>query len=173
MSESRDQFDEALDNALASYSEATYREGLERRVVARVAARTARASKIRSLAVTMCTTTAAVCCLFWWQTQKAAVQAPSAQRIEFPPRKTEPRSMQVPAQSRSIILASAAKPKIRMKRLPEPKLPRFPKPLAIGSEERALLRLAMRDTKHIPSGLTRLGGPIKSLEITAIEIKPL
>src|SRR5690349_4508731 len=66
MREWQDRLDEMLDGALASYGEAPEREGLERRVLAKVNQRAQRRRRsIRWLAAPI-GAAAAVCCLLWW-----------------------------------------------------------------------------------------------------------
>jgi hypothetical protein len=172
MREQRDRFDDALDEALASYGEAPESAGLERRILARVAERTARRPSLRPFAVAICTA-AAVCCLVWWKIPKAAVQTHPAKTTVSAVRKIETSKIQIPAHGQAIVLVSATKPRRTLKTSAEPKLSQFPTPFPMSSEERALVRLAMRDAKDIPPELTQLGGPIKPIQIAAVEIKPL
>ncbi len=54
-----------------------------------------------------------------------------------------------------------------------PKRDLFPSPSPLSSEERALLAYAEHPPKKLPPELTELGGPIKPIQIAAIEIQPL
>ena len=167
------QFDEALKSALIRYGQAPEREGLERRVLERVAERTARTARIRSLALALCVTTAAACCLFWWQIPRAAVQIRPPKMVVPEMAKSETSKLQIPVRDQEVVRPSATKFRQKLKKSGEPKLSRFPTPIPVSSEDRALLRLVMRDTKDISRELISVGGPIKPIEISALEIKPL
>jgi hypothetical protein len=169
----QNQFDEALKSALMCYGQAPEREGLERRVLERVAERTARTARIRSLALAFCVTTAAVCCLFWWQVPRAAVQIRPAKMVVAETAKSETSKLRIPARDQEVVLPSPTKFRRTLKNSGDPKLSRFPKPIPVSSEDRALLRLVMRDTKDVSRELISVGDPIKPIEITALEIKPL
>jgi hypothetical protein len=174
MREWQDRLDEMLDGALASYGEAPEREGLERRVLAKVNARAMRRRSIWRLAAPI-GAAAAVCCLLWWampdmtthprRAITAATQTGKAGETPFVQTIPRPDSAAVPP--------PAAKLRSTLKRPAAPKLSRFPAPSPMSSEERALLRLAMGDPKYIPRELTRSGSHIEPLQIAAIEIKPL
>ena len=167
MREWQDPLDEILDGALASYSEAPEREGLERRVLAKVSQRAMRRRSIARFAAPIGAAAAAVCCLLWWATPDIA---------------THPRPTITAADS-AVVASPATRPpttkppttKLRStpKRPAAPKLSQFPAPTPMSSEERALLRLATGDPKYIPRELTRAGSDIEPLRIAAIEIKPL
>jgi hypothetical protein len=169
----QDQFDEALENALIRYGQVPEREGLERRILERVAEGTARTTRIRSLTLALCATTAAVCCLFWWQMPRTTVQIRPAKMVVPEMAKSEMPKLQISARDHEVVLSSATKLRRTPKKPGEPKLSRFPKPIPVSSEDRALLRLVMHGTKDISPELISIGGPIKPIEITELEIKPL
>jgi type IV secretory pathway VirB10-like protein len=176
MREQRDQLDEALDDALASYCEAPETEGLERRTLARV---TKRARRTRSMKLSVMAVAAAaaavIVCLFWLATPKTPVQTRPANTTILALRKSEapPQVRPIPVPEPAFVPANAAKPRKIRKKPTEPKLPQFPTPAPLTSEERALIQLATRDAKDVPRELTYFGGPVKPIRITAIDIKPL
>ncbi|HEY3457640.1 MAG TPA: hypothetical protein VGK64_23885 [Bryobacteraceae bacterium] len=168
MREWQDPLDEMLDGALASYGEAPEREGLERRVLAKVNQRAQRRRRsIGRFAVPIGAAAAAVGCLLWWAMPDIATHPSptitAADSAAVPPPATKPPVTRRPA----------AKLRRAPKRPAAPKLSQFPAPTPMSSEERALLRLATGDPKYIPRELTRAGTDIAPLRIAAIEIKPL
>jgi hypothetical protein len=171
----QDRLDEMLDDALASYGEGSEREGLERRVLAKVNERAIRMRPRGRLAMAMGAAAAAVCLLFWWEMPKATVQPRLAITATSKASKTgEPLLVRTaPARDSAIVLPRATKLRSTPRRPVEPKLARFPAPSPMSSEERALLRLATGDPKDIPRELTHSGDPIQPLRMAAIEIKPL
>lgn len=175
MSERRDQLDKALDDALASYGEAPENEGLEQRILAAVTERARRTHAMRPLAAAIGAAAIVImACLFWWVTPKMAIQTLPAKTTMLALRKIGPPQIRtIPLPEPATVLASAAKPRRTWENPPEPKLPQFPTPSPLSSEERALVQLVAHNPKHIPRELTDFGGPIKPIEITAVEIKPL
>ncbi len=174
MDEWQDQFDEALESTLTRYGQAPEIEGLERRVLERVAERTGRMTRIRSLTVAVCPTTAALCWLVWWQQiPNTAVRVSPAKTVVPAVVKSETSNLQIATRDHEIVPASAAKTRRTPKRSAEPKLPQFPTPTPASSEERALLRLVMRETTDVSRKFSSVGGPIEPVQITAVEIKPL
>jgi hypothetical protein len=163
----QDPLDEMLDDALASYGEAPEREGLERRVLAKIDERAARTRPVRRCAMVV-GAAAAVCCLLWWEMPKTTIQSRPALATTSKTRKTEQ-----PLLARTVIRPRATKQKTAGNRSVEPKLARFPAPSPMSAEERALLRLVTGDPKLIPLELTHPGSPIEPLRMAAIEIKPL
>ena len=173
MSEQQDRFDQELDDALASYSDAPIKEGLERRILARVTTNNTRTSPVMSLSLAVCAV-AAMWCLIWWQTPDEAMRKHPIENTTPTLSKIEPlKILPSPMPDGAILRTSAAKPKHIPKRVGEPKLPQFPTPFPMGSEERALLRLAMLKPDDMPPGPTSLASPIQPIEVTALEIKPL
>lgn len=173
MDEHQDRWDQALDAALASYGEAPEREGLEHRVLAGVRERAAGASRLRRFVLIACVAAATVLCLLRWQAsispmrrQRVVPVFEQAARVEPSKAKRHSATPRRPAE-----WASARKRKPH--RVPEPKLEQFPSPLPLGSEERALLRLATLHPESIPSEFTELGSPIEPIEVPALEVKPI
>jgi hypothetical protein len=174
MREWQDPLDEILDGALASYSKAPEREGLERRVLAKVNERPMRTHPLRRLAMPL-GAAAAVCCLLWWAMPKMTIHPRGPIAAASKTGKTGEALIvrTIPAPASAVVLAHASKLSNTPKRSSAPKLSRFPAPSPMSSEERALLRLATGDPKYIPRELTRVGNRIEPLQIAAIEIKPL
>jgi hypothetical protein len=164
MREWPDRLDEMLDGALASYSEAPGIEGLERRVLAKVNQRTMHRRPLRRWAIAATGVAAAVCCLFWLEMPKTTIQ---------PYRAITTASTSIPAPALQVPPLAIKAARATTIRRSTPKLPRFPTPSPMSSEERALLRLATGDPKNIPRELTSVGNSIEPLQIAAIEIKPL
>jgi hypothetical protein len=178
MSEQRDRFDEALDDALATYSKAPEREGLAGRILVRVTERAARKPLIRSFAVAICSLAAAACCLFWLQTSIASVENQAAKTSVPRLEKVQTSNLRVRVRDQVIVPSSATPVRVpearrNRKRSIEPKRSQFPTPVPMSSEQRALLCLAMRSARKTPLGLNHLGEPIKPIEIAAIKINPL
>lgn len=173
----QDRLDEMLDDALASYGKAPEREGLERRVLAKVNERTMPARPSGRFVLAMGAAAAAACCLVWWEMPKMTMHPSPAATTTTTPKtsKTEEALLAktIPARDPTVVLSRPAKLRSRPKRSAEPKLPQFPTPSPMTGEERALLRLATGDTKAIPRELTHSGDPIEPLRMAAIEIKPL
>ncbi len=167
MREWQDRLDEMLDGALASYGEAPEREGLERRVLAKLNERAMRRRSIGRFAAPIGAAAAAVCCLLWWATPATATH----------PRPTITAAGSAVVPSHATRSPATRPPAAKLRRTPKrpaaPKLSQFPAPTPMSSEERAWLRLAMGDPKYIPRELTRTGSHIEPLQIAAIEIKPL
>ena len=174
MREWQDRLDEMLDGALASYGEAPEREGLERRVLAKVNERAMRKHPIWRFAAPI-GAAAAVCCLLWWAIPDMTTHPRRAITAASQTRKAgeAPFVQTIPTPDLAVVPLSAAKLRSTRKRLAAPKLSRFPSPSPMSSEERALLRLAVGDPKYIPRELTRSDSRIEPLQIAAIEIKPL
>ncbi len=174
MLDSRDQFDQELDDALATYANAPESEGLERRVLARVTQRTVRRGPILQWAAVALATVAAGCWLFWSQPLNPPARKQLVDNAISAAHKIEAsKTVTLPPRHLAIALANTRKPRRILKRLAEPKLPQFPTPFPMTAEERALLRLARGDQKLIAQGLTHLGGPVEPIQVTALEIKPL
>jgi hypothetical protein len=177
MGEWRDHLDEALDEALASYGKGPESEGLARRVLVRITETTRRAHWTRSLVVTIGVATAAItACLFLWVRPRptVAIHTPSAtatmralSKIETP----QERTTLVPQPA--TVRASAAKPRKLRKEPIEPKLSQFPTPSPLGSEERALVQLVTNRPKESPRDWTYLGSPVKPIQVTEVQIKPI
>ena len=169
MRDQRDELDDALDDALASYCVAPETEGLERRILVRVTERTRRTHPTRPLAMAMGATVAAVIACLFWVAPKTAVQTLPANKTMIALKDIEP--PQIP--TIAPVSASAASPGRIRKKPTEPKLSRFPTPAPLTSEERALIQLVTRVAKNNPRELTDLGRPVEPIHITAVEIKPL
>lgn len=171
----QDPLDEMLDDALASYGEASEREGLERRVLAKVNERTMCRRSIRRVVMAIGAAAAAVCCLFWWEMPKMTIHPRPATTTTSKTRKAEEPVMArtIPARGSAVVPSRATKLRNTPKVSAEPKLARFPTPSPMSGEERALLRLATGDAKAVPRELTHSGDPIEPLRMAAIEIKPL
>lgn len=162
----RDGLDDALDRALASYGEAPERDGLERRVLAKVNERATRRHPVRGFAIAAIgAAAAAVCWLLWPEMPKTAVHPK--------PAVTALSMRTIPPRDAAVVLPRAAKRRHIPKKPVEPKLAQFPAPSPMSGEERALVRLATGDPKNIPRELMHSGDPIEPLRIEAIEIKPL
>ena len=174
MRDQRDEWDDALDDALASYGEAPETEGLERRILVRVTERTRRTHPTRPLAMAMGATVAAVIACLLWVAPKTAVQTPPANKTMIALKDIEPpRIPTIPVREPAAVPASAANPGKIRKKPTAPKLSRFPTPAPLTSEERALIQLVTRVAKNNPRKLTDLGRPVEPIHITAVEIKPL
>jgi len=173
MVEQRDLLDKALDDALASYSEAPENEGLERRILARVTKTAGHPRRPLAMAVGVAAAGITVC-LFLWVTAKMTVQTLPASTTILALRKIEaPRIQTIPVPEPATFLASAAKPRRLRKRSTEPKLSQFPTPSPLSSKERALVQLVTHNAKDIPRELAYLSSPVKPIHITEIEIKPI
>ena len=175
MRDQRDELDDALDTALASYGEAPENEGLERRILVRVTEKARRTHPTRHLAMAIGATVAAViACLFWVVASKTAIQTLPANKTMIALKDIEPpRISTIPVPEPAAVPASAANPGRIRKKPAEPKLLRFPTPVPLTSEERALIQLVTRVAKSSPRELTYLGRPVEPIHITAVEIKPL
>ena len=175
MREWQDRLDETLDGALASYGEAPEREGLERRVLAKVNERARHRRPIGWLAAPIGAAAAAACCFLWCPMPNMMTHPGRATTAAPQTRKTGGALFvrTIPAPDSAVVQSAATKRRSTPKRPAAPKLPRFPTPTPMSSEERALLRLAMGDPKYIPRELTRAGSAIEPLRIAAIKIKPL
>lgn len=175
MREWQDRLDEMLDGALASYGEAPEREGLERRVLAKVNQRAQRRKRSIGRFAAPMGAAAAVCCLLWWAMPDMTTHPRRATTAAPQTRKTGEALFvrTIPAPDSTIVPPAATKRRSVPKRPAAPKLSQFPAPTPMSSEERALLRLATGDPKYIPRELTRTGSHIEPLQIAAIEIKPL
>lgn len=175
MGEPRDQLDEALDEALASYGEAPENEGLERRILARVAGASRRTYSMRL--PTMAVGAAAIAitaCLLLWLTPKLTLQTLPANTTAVSLSRVEaPRMGTLPMPKPAAVPANAAKSRRFRKRPTEPKLAVFPTPTPLSNEERALLQLVTHHAKYIPGELTSLDSPVKPIYISALEIKPI
>ncbi len=67
----------------------------------------------------------------------------------------------------------AKMPRRSHKQRAEPKLPQFPMPSAVGSEERALLQLAKYKAEHTTQELSYLDSPVTPIQLAPVEIKPI
>ena len=173
MNERQDRIDKWLDDALTTYGEAPESEGLERRILARVAANTPRTPRRSTFTIALAAALAvAMAGLFWWLTAKSHAEPESTPMIAST--KSElPRLPAKPVPALAAALASTASAPRVQKKPAAPKRSRFPTPSPLSSEERALVQLVSSNAAHVPRAFTRLAGPIKPIEITAIEIKPL
>jgi hypothetical protein len=175
MDERRDRLDEVLDSALAGYGVAPENEGLERRILARVAeAATRRHPKRRLMLALGAATAAMAACLFLRTTTKTAEHSVPANtgtraltQIEAPGTRTIRRPEPAP------VLARASKPRMIRKKPAEPKLSQFPSPSPLTGEEQALVQLVTHNAKDTAQELTYLGGPVKPIQITQIDIRPI
>lgn len=176
MRERPDRLDEVLDDALASYCEAPETEGLERRTLARVTERARRTHRTSHFAMIIgAAMVAAMVCLLWLGAPNTALQTRPASTAMLAMRKIEapPRIEKIPVPEPAAPVAIAAKPRRVRKEAAEPKLAQFPTPVPLTSEERALIQLVTSHAKDVPRELPYLGGPVKPIRITAVEIKPL
>ena len=165
----RERVDERLEAALKSYGQTEAREGLEKRVMARIRAEPVKRWNLAGRAALGACGAAVLGVLFWWgagtpRTNKGerAAETPVA-RLQLE---------ELPMRMLPVDLRFAPKRKRTVARAVEPKLAQFPTPTPLTEEERALLQLA-RETKDMPRELRNFGGPIEPIEITAIQIKPL
>ena len=169
----RDRLDELLDEALTSYEKTAAREGLEKRILARIREQPAKSTRLTGRLVMSACAAVAVCVLLWWgagirtankEEGVAVVPTQPLQKLqsELLPRRELTVAFRRPRRRREV-----------MKQLQEPKLAQFPTPSPLTAEERALLRLAARDAKDIPPELKHFGEPIEPIQMTAIQIKPL
>jgi hypothetical protein len=161
--------DEELDRALINYGNAPKREGLDQRVLARVGERATHARRRLAKDFWMATGLAAIAvgCLFRWAPPKPATQKPATQSQAV-------LMSEIPARRDLAIVLKQTTRRARFPKRPAPPmLAQFPAPAILGSEERALLRLAAGDAKNVPPELTHFGAPAEPIQITAIEIKPL
>jgi hypothetical protein len=175
MREQRDQLDEALDDALASYGKAPEYEELERRILARVTERAKCKRPMRPLVMAFGAALPVVmACLFWWVTSKTPLpNRPASTSILVLSEVKRPAIPSIFVPEPAAVPVRAARQRRTPKKIAEPKLPQFPTPSPLTSEERALLRLASHDAKDSRRELTYLGSPIKPIQIAAVEIKPL
>ena len=175
MGELRDRLDETLDNALASYGEGPENGWLEQRILARVADAGKRRHLTRRLMLAVgAATTATTACLFWWTTTKITEPTvPPNTRTRALAKIKAPGTRTIPTPEPAAVLASAARPRRPRKNPADPKLSQFPSPSPLTGEERALVQLVARDAKDTARQLTYLGGPVKPIQITQIDIKPI
>ena len=169
----RDQLDEALDDALASYGKGPKNPGLERRILARVTEAHKNVYPTKALALAAGAAAIALsACLVLWVTPRMMVQTLPASNITRTSMKTKaPRTRTIPSSELPAALATVEKPRRIRKRTAEPKLPQFPAPSTLSSEERALVQLAQArdDLREV----TYLERPLKPISIAAIEIRPI
>lgn len=175
MDEWRDQLEEALDIALASYGAAPQREGLEQRILSRVSEPPSRRHFTGSLLMALAAAAAVTAvCLSWWMMWTTVIQTHPPATAMLPLRKIEPPpAPAVLIPQPATVMASTGKPHRPRKKITEPKLSRFPAPSPMTGEERALLELVVHHPKDIPPELSHLGGPVKPIYIAAVEIKPI
>ena len=169
----RDRLDELLDKALTSYGKTAAREGLEKRILARIREQPANRPRLTGRLVMSACAAAVVCVLLWWG---AGIRAANKEeRVAAVPTQPLQKLQSEVLPGRQMMVAFRRPPRRRevMKQLPEPKLAQFPTPSPLTAEERALLRLAARDAKDIPPELKHFGEPIEPIQMTAIQIKPL
>jgi len=173
MIEPHDQLDKSLDDALRTYCEPPQNEGLEERILARVAESTRRTRPTKTFTVAMAAAlVVAMAGLFWCVTAKFRTEPESTRTIALIKREL-PQLRAKPVRESAAALASTVKEPSLQKKRAAPKKPRFPTPSSLSSEERALVQLVTSNAAYIPRELTRFASPIKPIEITAIEIKPL
>lgn len=150
-----DELDRILDDALGSYGDREPRPGLERRVLARVAA----ARPGRRLG-------------WWWVAAGATACACIATGLLFRDQPVPPPDLVRLEQPVPVFRVVAITPVV-LRRAVRPALPKqemFPAPAPLTAEERAMLQLAERFPKQALELTARQEKPIA---IPEIEIKPL
>jgi hypothetical protein len=173
MSDRQDELERFLDDALESYAEAPESEGLEQRILIRVAESTRWKHSVTPLTVTASAALlAAIAFVFWWSLPKSQTKPTITAVVAS--KQTEPSQLRAnPALAPPAVLKLASKVRKRERVVTTPKLARFPTPSPMSSEERALLRLVTGGTRYISNELTKSNGPIEPIQITAFDIHPL
>lgn len=174
MSEQQDQLEKFLDDALKSYGEAPENEGLEQRILLRVAENARFTRPMRSLMLAISAALiAGIACLSWLVTPKVQTRPESGKTLAL--KRIEPLRLRaaVPWPAPQAVLKSAINVRKRRKAPATPKRLRFPTPSPLSSEERALVQLATGKTEYIPKELTHFGGPVKPIQITELDVRPL
>lgn len=175
MGELRDRLDEVLDDALASYGETPENEGLEQRILARITeAAKRRHPRKRWMFAVGAATAAIAACLFLWTTTKVTEQTvPASTRTRALAKVETPVTRAIRTPEPAAVLVNAAKQRRPRKKPAEPKLSQFPTPSPLTREEQALVQLATYNAKDTARELTYPGGPVKPVQITQIDIKPI
>lgn len=174
MSEWPDHLDEALDNALTTYGKTPENAGLEQRILVRLTQRTTRARRMRVLTAAMGTAAVAAGAMFWWVTPRVAVPTqPASTRALVSNRPESLQQDKVALRNAEGVLARAKNPRTSRNQRAQPKLPQFPTPSPVGSQERALLQLAKFKAEHTTQELSYLDTPVTPIQIVAVEIKPI
>jgi len=173
MNERQDPLDRLLDEALKSYGKAPENEGLEQRILVRVAENARVRHPVRPLTWAISAALlAGMTFLFWSVTPK--VRRQPARTTTAAVKGIEPAPLQVmPARAPLPVLKRTGNVRKLQKPSATPKLLRFPAPSPMTSEEHALLQLVIGNTERVPKELIKLGGPITPIQITALEVKPL
>jgi len=175
MLEPRDPLDEALDDALRTYGRAPKSDGLEGRIVAQLDKRARGARSAKWLTASIGAAAVLVACLFAGAVGKEVLDVPTLSLWRghscLPCRDSSRHHLAQLSKARAPNIAGEHRP--RRTRTVKPKLSRFPAPSRMTSEERALIRLVASAAKNPSLRLDPIGGSIKPIRITAIDIKPL
>ncbi|MBV9158023.1 MAG: hypothetical protein JO097_17290 [Acidobacteriaceae bacterium] len=173
MTERQDQWDRLLEEALNSYANAPETEGLEQRILARVAESARRTHPVRRWVPAISAALIASAAYLFWCVLPHVQSPPATTTITAGTRIRRPAPPAISTPTPPLVLRSAMNVR-RFQRAPaKPKLPRFPTPSPMSPEEHALLQLITSDTKRFPKDLLNVGGPITPIQITELEVKPL
>jgi hypothetical protein len=177
MSEARDAFDEALDAALASYGKAPENDGLEQRILRRVAERKTNTPRMRGLAFALAAGVVAICSFMFWNAGRQAEPAYVIRALPAPTPRLELPLQPVPG--RALRMAGVRVGNRTGRRPTMPKRAQFPTPYPVTGQERALVQWALLASKDMAGVLTPLDAPVKPvsiatpIQIAAVEVKPL
>jgi hypothetical protein len=176
MSEQRKQLDEILDKALANYSQAEPRLGLEARVLARLEEEKASPARL------------------WWRwawvpaaaalliagglyLARPRTQAPPSVAVQSSPPVTAPAPKAAPL---VIQATTQAKPRVQPIAAPSAmpaatavKQPQFPAPHASSEQEKLLLAYVRLQPQAAAQQAQAAGQPLKEINIQPLEIQPL
>jgi hypothetical protein len=163
MTEQRDDLDDTLDAALATYSGRCERIGLLTRILAQL-----EETRKRSLSLVYAGAAVSICAFFCCMilTHQPEVRVAVHQQRPAAASKVTTTTIQPGA------VASTLRHPRRRRRI-EAKLAQFPEPAPMTNEERALLRVVTAQPAHIPAELKELGAPIEPIEIAAVEVRRL
>jgi hypothetical protein len=174
MNEWPDHLDKELDDALTSYGKAPDNLGLQQRILVRVNTRTTRRRRMKLLTAATGMAALAAGFLCWWVTPRVAVRTQPLIKTRLVFRKPESLDKRmIPLRNGENVLTLAKGPRRSRKQRAEPKLPQFPMASSVGSEERALVQLAMYKAEHATEESSYLGGPVTPIQIPAVDIKPI
>lgn len=173
----RDEFDDLLDSALASYAKQQPRPGLERRVLARIEDSVDRPNWWRSRWLWAIP---ALGCLLLIVLHSSVQQPPRIAAISPTSRPVAPDQQPRPAIGQNatahpVIRRAIARVHTRVQAVGQqrPKRDQFPSPTAMTPEERALLYLVKHAPQETARWIEEHQDKIKPLQTQSIELEPL
>jgi hypothetical protein len=167
--------EDMLDEALADYVTAEPSPELERRVLDYARNHAARAETVWGRSLMPWLSAASImlaASTILWLGHSTRQQTPTIHGLESSSVQSAPLKSAAPSAAQRVSIVVHRQRGHRVNRV-LPKRNVFPTPSPLSSEERALLAYAERPPKELPAELTDLGGPIKPIQIAAIQIKPL